>query len=298
MSRSIRPFEHETDAARAPVLAARTPTAAGCTSGRGIRLAGSGTESRGPPLLWIIPLGGILSSQPTGGRMNMTRDDLPGHHGHAGHAATDVHAGHDVHAGARHARRPRYAHRTRHARGPRRPRRPCRPVPPPVLDHARHRDPDDRVQPDVRLDPRLPAARQPRDPMDLPRARHRHVLLGRQAVPHGRLVGAEGAHARHDAPHRARDHGRLLLVPRREPRHPRPPARLLVGTRPPHRDHAPRPLDRDALDHAGLLGARGARGAAARRGRAGGVQRFDRRRRSQHPSPKPSPRPTSSSATS
>ena len=49
----------------------------------------------------------------------------------------------------------------------------------------------------------------------------------------------------------------------------RPRARLLVGARPPDRDHAARPLDRDALDHAGLLRARRARGAAARRGRAG-----------------------------
>ena len=66
----------------------------------------------------------------------------------------------------------------------------------------------------------------------------------------------------------------------REPRPARPRARLLVGARAADRDHAARPLDRDALARADHLRPGLARGAAARRGRAGrGRPRRDGRAR-------------------
>ena len=169
-------------------------------------------------------------------------DMQPGHDMHAEHAGHDMHAGHDTHAEvttctpstqARRPRRSRQTRRARHARRARRARRPWRsrrPVPPAVLDHARHRDPDRPLQPDVRRHHRLLAARQRADSLDLPRARHGAVLLGRPPIPHRRLVGAEGPQARHDAPHRPRDHRGVLRVARRDARPARPPASTSGGS--------------------------------------------------------------------
>ena len=99
-------------------------------------------------------------------------------------------------------------------------------------------------------------------------ARHRHVRVGRVAVPDRRRQRAPHAQAGHDAADRARDHRRVRRLPRREPRPARPPARLLVGARAPDRHHAARPLDRDALARADDVRPGLSRGAAARRGGA------------------------------
>ena len=93
------------------------------------------------------------------------------------------------------------------------------------------------------------------------RPRERRLFLGRLAVPQRHRPGADGAASRHDDPDRARDLGRLLLFERGRLR----PCRraILLGARYPHRRHASRPLDRDALGHGRLACAREPGAAAA-----------------------------------
>ncbi len=152
---------------------------------------------------------------------------------------------------------------------PRRPSRPRRPVPQAVLDHARARRPDGGAFGHVRDDPRLQRAGVPRRAVGVAGARHRHVLLGRQALPHRCDQRDPFPRTGNDAADRAGHHGGVRLVVGRKPRRARPPARLLVGAGAADRDHAARPLDRDALAGADQFGAGLARRAAARRGRAG-----------------------------
>ncbi len=113
---------------------------------------------------------------------------------------------------------------------------------------------------------RLPGAR-PSGRAHRPRQARRPV--GRDAPPEvpGHAASLD-PHARlgADDPHRARDQRGVHLQPGGHLRLPRDGP--LVGAGNPRHDHGSRPLDRDALDHAGAGGAQGAREAAARHGAA------------------------------
>ena len=159
--------------------------------------------------------------------------------------------------------------------GRRRPRRPGRPrsrgddrgFPAPVLGIAGADRPDPPALADdpalsgPRRDTRVPGRR-----LCSVRPRERRLFLGRLAVPQRHRPGADGAAARHDDPDRARDLGRLLLFERGRLRSCR--RAILLGARHPHRRHAARPLDRDALGHGRLARAREPGSACCRRARS------------------------------
>jgi hypothetical protein len=104
-------------------------------------------------------------------------------------------------------------------------------------------------------------------------ARHGDVRMGWTPVPDRCRRRNTFAQARNDAPDRPGDHRGIPVVVGRSARPAASRARLLVGTRAAHRDHAARPLDRDACARADVVGVGLARRAAARHRRA------DRRRR-------------------
>ncbi len=104
----------------------------------------------------------------------------------------------------------------------------------------------------------------------LPGARHGDVRVGRPAVPDRRGQRDPFARTGNDAADRPGHHGGVRGLVGREPRPAAPPAGLLVGAGAADRDHAARPLDRDAVAGADHLGAGLAGGPAARRGRAPG----------------------------
>ena len=166
----------------------------------------------------------------------------------------------------RRARDPRRTARTRaprswRARGPRSGR-----LPAPVLGRAGADHPGRRLEPRGPGVARLPGAGVPGFGLDSAGARHRHLRLRRAGLPAGRARRAAQPAARHDDAHLAGDRGRVRRVVGRDAWHLR--GRRVVGAGHPHHRHEPRPLDRDALDHAGAGRAFGAGRAAARLGGA------------------------------
>ncbi len=134
-------------------------------------------------------------------------------------------------------------------------------LPASLLDQPRAHGPGHSHLAGAAVRPRWADPQRPRRGLDPARALHGPLRLRRDAVPQGLRPRAARPQARHDDARRGRDQRRLRLQRGDRPR-PRGHA-VLLGARHPHRHHAARPLDRDALGRRGVQGARVARRADA-----------------------------------